>query len=532
MTVISQGMAAGWSFAGPRPLRWRSCGISQIEFPFLRSVCFNSSTRFMKLSIKTTNQKFTQTDFLVILSKKGAKLSLPDGVKLPKNAVDSFEGRARETRLADPLDGPAKRVLLLGLGGGRNIDTETLRRCGAIASKQAEKASAASSAIWFDVATGRTPEVTGQALAEGVVMGTYHFDDFKKKPELPALRRTTLYGNSTEFNRGARRGESAGAANCLAKRLQDTPGNLMRPRDLVAEAKKIAKKSPHISIDILDEKKMKELGMGALLSVSRGSSEPAYLIHLIYRPTKSPSKKICFVGKGLTFDAGGISIKPSARMEEMKYDMSGGAAVLGVFQALAELNSEVEVHGLVPASENLPDGRANKPGDLVVAMNGLSIEILNTDAEGRLILADAMSYAVENIKPDHMIDLATLTGAAVVALGHEYSGVMGSDQRLVDALVASGERTGELVWPLPIHDLHKKDMKGRVGDLKNIGNPSTGAGASTAAAFLSHFAGDVSWAHLDIAGSAWGSKDRDYQTGNQGTGVGVRLLIDYLDHLS
>lgn len=486
----------------------------------------------MKLSIKTTKQKFTQTDLLVVLSKKGAKLALPDGVKLPKHAVDSFEGKSREIRLVDPIEGPAKRVLLIGIGGGRNIDTETFRRCGAIASKQAEKADASTAAIWFDIAAGKTAEAVGQALAEGVVMGTYHLDDFKKDPAEPSLKRSVIYGNSTEFNRGARKGEVIGAANCLAKRLQDTPGNLMRPRDLVAEARKIARKSKYISIDVIDEKKMKELGMGSLLSVSRGSSEPAYLIHLTYKKPKSSSKKVCLVGKGLTFDAGGISIKPSARMEEMKYDMSGGAAVLGAFDAIADLEPGMEVHGLVPTSENLPDGKANKPGDLVVAMNGLSIEVLNTDAEGRLILADAMSYAVEKIKPDHMIDLATLTGAAVVALGHEYSGVFGMDQTLIDALVESGKRTGELVWPLPIHDLHKKDMKGRVGDLKNIGSPSTGAGASTAAAFLSNFVGDVSWAHLDIAGSAWGSKERDYQSSTQGTGVGVRLLLDYLEHLS
>ena len=190
----------------------------------------------------------------------------------------------------------------------------------------------------------------------------------------------------------------------------------------------------------------------------------------------------------------------------------------------------VEVHGLVPSSENLPDGKANKPGDLVTAMNGLSIEILNTDAEGRLILADALAYAVEKIKPDVMIDLATLTGAVVVALGHELSGVMGNDQPVIDALVAAGTRTGELVWPLPLLDFHKREMKGRVGDLQNISAPDIGAGSTTGGAFLSNFVGDVPWAHLDIAGSSWGATDRDYQGGAWGTGVGVRLLVDYLEN--
>jgi leucyl aminopeptidase len=215
-------------------------------------------------------------------------------------------------------------------------------------------------------------------------------------------------------------------------------------------------------------------------------------------------------------------------MDEMKYDMSGGAAVLGTFHALAGLEPDVEVHGLVPTSENLINGRAVKPGDVVTASNGMTIEVLNTDAEGRLILADALAYAEKSIKPDAMIDLATLTGAVVVALGHELTGVMGNDEKLSQALVASGKETGEAVWPLPIIDFHKKDMKGTVGDLRNISSPGTGAGSSTAGAFLSNFVGDIPWAHLDIAGTAWGATDRDYQGGPCGTGVGVRLLVDYL----
>jgi leucyl aminopeptidase len=302
----------------------------------------------------------------------------------------------------------------------------------------------------------------------------------------------------------------------------------MRPKDMVAEARKIAKNSPKITVKALDEKSMEKLGMGSLLSVSRGSSEPAYLIHLVYKPAKKAKRKICLVGKGLTFDSGGISIKPSARMDEMKYDMSGGAAVLGTFHALAGLNPDVEVHGLVPTSENMPDASSVKPGDVVTASNGLTIEVLNTDAEGRLILADALAYAEKTIKPDAMIDLATLTGAVVVALGHELTGVMGNSKTLSDELVASGQTTGELVWPLPIIDFHKEDMKGSVGDLKNIGSPSTGAGSCTAGAFLANFVGDIPWAHLDIAGTAWGASRRDYQGGAVGTGVGVRLLLDYL----
>jgi leucyl aminopeptidase len=214
-------------------------------------------------------------------------------------------------------------------------------------------------------------------------------------------------------------------------------------------------------------------------------------------------------------------------MDEMKYDMSGGAAVLGVFRALASVDVPYEVHGLVPTSENLPDGKANKPGDLVTALNGLTIEVLNTDAEGRLILCDALAYAARTIAPDRMVDLATLTGACVVALGHELSGVMSNSDALARELVEAGKETGELVWQLPLLDLHKEHMKGRVGDLRNI-NSGQGAGATAGAAFLSSFVDGIDWAHLDIAGTAWGADERDYQGGPNGTGVGVRLLLRWL----
>lgn len=483
----------------------------------------------MKISFKTTKQALSKTDLLVIFAYLGSKPKLPTGVQVPSLALKSFEGKEREMRLTDATSGPAARILLIGLGERKTIEAETLRRCGALATKKAEKTRSSSIAIHFDFPTNKQSQAFAQALVEGAVMGAYRLTQFLSTAKPASLKNLSLYG-SPEFKIGAKRGQIIGHANCLTRRLKDTPGNLMRPRDLVSEAKNIAKTSPSLSVKIIDEKAMARLDMGALLSVSRGSCEPAYLIHLVYKPKKKASRKICLVGKGLTFDAGGISLKPSGKMDEMKYDMSGGAAVLGVFKALADLDVDAEVHGLVPTSENLPDGKAVKPGDLVTAMNGLSIEVLNTDAEGRLILADALCYAKEKIKPDTMIDLATLTGAVVVALGHELSGVMGNNQNVIDDLIAAGKRSGELVWPLPLHDVHQKEMKGKVGDLRNISSPGAGAGSSTGGAFLSNFVGDVPWTHLDIAGSAWGAADRDYQGGAKGTGVGVRLLIDYLEH--
>jgi leucyl aminopeptidase len=303
----------------------------------------------------------------------------------------------------------------------------------------------------------------------------------------------------------------------------------MRPRDLAAQAKRLAQRSRRISCRVLGAAAMSRLGMGALLSVSHGSAEPPQLVHLSYRPRGRARGRIALVGKGLTFDSGGISIKPAAKMWEMKYDMSGGAAVLGVFHALASIDVPWEVHGVVPCSENLPDARATKPGDLVRAMNGATIEVLNTDAEGRLILADALAYVAKKVEPDAIVDLATLTGAVVVALGHEYSGLFTSSAKLRDALVAAGEEVGERVWPMPLADHHREQLKGEVGDLKNIALGDPGAGASVGAAFLAHFVGGVEWAHLDIAGTAWGSMNRDWVGGSMGSGVGVRLILRWLE---
>ncbi len=480
----------------------------------------------MKIICKSAAARLTKTELLVVLGKEGVKVTLPAGVTVPGIALETFGGTERETRLTDATGGPAKRVLMIGLGKGEP-ELEVVRRAAAIAVKKAGKIGAGSAVVWTGAVFGKEAGGFGQALAEGAMMGAYQLTDFlRKAPRV--VERLAIHGDAALLA-GVGRGEITGGANCLARRLQDMPANHMRPRDMVSEARRIARGSAAIAVTVLDEKAMTRLKMGALLSVSRGSSEPAYLIHLAYKPAKKARRKICLVGKGLTFDSGGISIKPSAKMDEMKYDMSGGAAVLGVFQALAALKPDVEVHGLVPTSENMPDGMANKPGDVVTACDGTSIEVLNTDAEGRLILADALAHARRTIKPDVMIDLATLTGAVVVALGHELTGAMGNDEALIGALVESGKATGEGVWPLPILEFHKQDMKGKVGDLRNISSPGTGAGSSTGGAFLSNFVGDIPWAHLDIAGSAWGATERDYQGGPLGTGVGVRLLLDYIE---
>ncbi len=484
----------------------------------------------MKVTLHDARRALPRSELLCVLAPEAKSVALPAGVELSASARADFRGEFRQTRWTDAPAGPARRVLLVGLGKAGALDAEKLRRAAAIAVKQAEAMKVPAAALWLAAETERAAggaEAAGRALAEGACMGSYALTRFKKKPAERALARVLLCGGGAAFARGAREGEVLAQANLLARELQDAPANRMRPRDLAAAARKVAARSPRIACRVLGEPEMRKLGMGSLLSVSRGSAEPACLIHLTHRPKGRSRGRVAVVGKGLTFDAGGISLKPAAKMEEMKYDMSGGAAVIGLFHALARLDLPLEVHGLVPAAENLPDGKANKPGDVVVAMDGTTIEVLNTDAEGRLVLCDALAYAVRRIEPDTIVDLATLTGAVIIALGHELSGVMGNDEALQQALIASGKAVGELVWPLPLLDCHKEQMKGSVADLRNI-NAGQGNGSSAGAAFLSGFVGDVPWAHLDIAGTAWGALERDWVGGGGGTGVGVRLLVHYL----
>ncbi|MFY9573888.1 MAG: leucyl aminopeptidase, partial [Blastocatellia bacterium] len=288
-----------------------------------------------------------------------------------------------------------------------------------------------------------------------------------------------------------------------------------------------------LGFEALGEEEMKRLGMGALLAVSRGSLEPARFIVLSYEPEglagrakddPSSGELIALVGKGITFDSGGISIKPASKMEEMKYDMCGGAAVIGAMQVIARLRPNVRVIGVVPASENLPSGRAVKPGDVVRSLSGKTIEVVNTDAEGRLVLADAITYAIGR-GATCVVDAATLTGACVIALGETRAAVMGTDLRLIDDLVKAGELCGERLWPMPMDSEYGDLIKSDIADIKNVGNRT--AGSITAGFFLRHFAGSVPWAHLDIAGTAWTEREKPY-IAKGATGFGVRLLANFV----
>ncbi|MFT5284104.1 MAG: leucyl aminopeptidase [Planctomycetota bacterium] len=483
----------------------------------------------MKFSAKDSAKPVTKSDLFVVFALKGKKLELPKGLSVAKHAFENFKGNANEKAVTDTGSGHGLRVMAVGLGELKKVTPESLRRAAAIGSKRAEALGLASVGIICPAAVSKAlgEERTGCAIAEGAVMGTYKFDAARSKQKAAMLKSTTAYGPGKKFAAGAKRGAALAVSNMFTRDLQNEPGNRMRPRDMVAAAKKIAKSSTAVTCKALTEADMKKLGMGSLLSVSAGSVEPAFLIHLTYKPKGKSKGKIAFVGKGLTFDAGGISIKPAHKMWDMKYDMSGGAAVLGAMHALAAIGCDHEVHGIVATSENLIDGNATKPGDVVTAMNGTTIEVLNTDAEGRLILADAICYTLKKVKPDTMLDLATLTGAVVVGLGHELSGIFPTSDSLRDDLIAAGKETGEEVWPLPLLDAHKRHLKSKVADIANI-NAGQGAGSSAGAAFLAKFVDDTEWSHIDIAGAAWGSDNRDWVGGSMGSGVGARLLVQYL----
>jgi leucyl aminopeptidase len=354
----------------------------------------------------------------------------------------------------------------------------------------------------------------------------YRYDRTKgeKKPPKHPLKRLALWisdkRDTDVAKRAVRHGKAIAQGIAMAKELGNLPGNICTPAYLADQAWTLRKEFPGLRVEVLEEKEMAELGMGALLAVSRGSRQPAKLIVMEHRGGEKGAKPVVLVGKGLTFDAGGISIKPAQDMDEMKYDMCGGASVLGAMRAALELGLPINLMGIVPASENLPDGDANKPGDIVTSMSGQTIEILNTDAEGRLILCDALTYC-ERFDPALVLDMATLTGACVVALGKIPSGLFTKDDKLAEEILAAGERSGDRAWRMPLWDDYQSLLDSNFADMANIGGRD--GGAITAACFLSRFTKSYPWAHLDIAGTAW-------VTGKEkgGTGRPVALLAEVL----
>ncbi|WP_299644194.1 leucyl aminopeptidase [uncultured Chloroflexus sp.] len=420
---------------------------------------------------------------------------------------------------------PARRLLLLGMGKRSAITADTVRQAAALAAQRAQELKVTTYHLGYNGNLPLAPAVFGQAFAEGSVLGSYRYLRYKSdREEPPSLTPILQAGADAEAAvAGVRRGQIIARATAFARDLANGPGNEVTPAFLGQTALELGERLG-LKVTVLDKPQLVEQGFGGILAVGQGSAnEPRFIV--MEHGVAGNGPTICLVGKGITFDTGGISIKPAEKMDDMKMDMSGAAAVFGAMQAVAELQVPLHVVGIVCAAENMPSGTAYRPGDIIRTLSGKTVEVLNTDAEGRIVLADGLYYA-QRYQPAAIVDLATLTGAIMVALGPHAVGLMGNNQELANRLIAAGETTAERVWQLPLWDEYRDAMKSEIADLKNTGGRY--GGAITAAAFLAAFVGDYPWAHLDIAGTAWVEKPaRAYQS-RGATGIGVRLLVEWL----
>ena len=442
---------------------------------------------------------------------------------------DDIDGKPGELLIIPHMPSDdVERVILVGLGKKDELSPAAYRKVLNAAAKAVRDSHAkqAVSALHEAEVEGRDLGWNVRQFIESMESSLYRFTELKSespnhKPRL-AMLQFLVHGDAAidQAQTAIDQGQAIAKGVHLARDLANLPGNVCTPTHLAEEAERVGKRYKKLKVKVLGEKDIEELGMGAFSSVSRGSEQPARFIVMEYSGASSKTKPYVLVGKGLTFDAGGISIKPSANMDEMKYDMCGGASVIGAIAAVAELKLPLNIVGLIPASENLPSGAANKPGDIVKSMAGITIEILNTDAEGRLLLCDALSYA-KRYEPEAVIDVATLTGACVVALGRHPSGLWSNNESLASAVSSAGETSLDRVWRMPLWDEYQDQLKSNFADLANIGGPD--GGSVTAACFLSRFAKDYPWAHIDIAGTAWKSGAEKGATGRP-----VPLLVQYL----
>lgn len=450
--------------------------------------------------------------------------------------MGDMTGKAEQTALLYTRGAiPSKRILIVGLGEKSKFTAESVRRAAALVARTVRKLRITRyHSTLYGVGIGDVgPIETAQAIAEGTILGNYSFTQHKSDMTdvLPTLEALTLVQADAStiplVQQGVATGKIIAESVCFVRDLVNQPANYLTPTMLAEAAEKLAHELG-LQIEVLEEAQMAELGMGALLGVAQGSEEPAKFIIIEYNAERADLAPYIIVGKGLTFDSGGLSIKPSEGMEAMKGDMAGAGVVLGVLKAAANLKLPLRLVGLIPATENLPSGRAYKPGDVLKSMSGLTIEVISTDAEGRLILADALAYA-QRYRPQAVVDLATLTGACIIALGHVAAGLMGNNAELVQALMRASAQSGEKVWELPLYEEYEEQIKSEVADIKNTGGRP--AGTITAGMFLSKFAKDFPWAHLDIAGVASSDTEKGYVT-KGATGWGVRLLVQWLRNIA
>ena len=450
-------------------------------------------------------------------------IGLCEGEELPAelaSAPGAADAKGSFKKLAMLRPERPERVLVVGLGKRGDLDAERARVAAALVAKEAGKL-AVSSLAWALPEAGDA-EALAEGLVTGTILGAYRFDRFQSKdpdePSPPTLESLTLLAPDS-VSAAAEAARICAEAQNRARDLQSLPSNVATPSFLGRRARSIASAHPAVTTDVLGREEITAKEMGGLVAVSQGSAEEPQLIVMRYAGGGS-GETLGLVGKGVTFDTGGISIKPSAGMQEMKMDMSGAAAVIETVGAIAELELEIDLIAIVPSTENMPSGTAIKPGDIITQYNGKTVEVNNTDAEGRLILADALAYAVE-LGAKRIVDIATLTGAVMIALGSTYAAVIANDDELAGEVERAGEETGELVWRLPLHPEYKQLTKGTVADLTNA-SAKRKAGTIYAGSFLEEFVGDTPWAHVDIAGTAW-DVGREY-TGSDASGYGVRLL--------
>lgn len=463
-----------------------------------------------------------------------------------------IQGKWKEVTLIHLDKETPSHLFIVGLGKEKDLTIDKIRSFSAIAGKAMQKIKICSGSFIIPEFPLVTLKDSAKAMSEGLILGLYKFSKYKTKSSKDNsetenketyLKEAVLLTGQANLCEGIKedicKGTIIAEATNFTRDLVNEPSNTLTPSYFVEQVKTLLAGLP-VEITIIEEKDALNMGMGAFHAVAKGSDEPSKMVVLKYggQQPKNNIKNLkefplAFVGKGITFDSGGISIKPSDQMHTMTSDMAGAAAVLGAFYAIAKLNTPINLLGVIPLTENLPDGKAYKPGDIVKAYNGKTIEVLNTDAEGRLILADALAYAVEQ-GVHKIVDLATLTAACVIALGHAVSGVFSTSQELTDAIVTAGKETNERAWPMPLLDEYSQAIKGTFADLKNTGGRPAGSG--TAAAFLKEFVGDVPWAHLDIAGTSLIEGDKSqypsYQPESGATGVGVRLLVNLAESIS
>lgn len=476
----------------------------------------------MKISIG--NFKAARDSALAVMVFEGEEKEALARVEKENGVKAAVEFKAKNS--AQVVSAGEKNIILVGLGKRNDFTMETLRR--AVARSISAVLSLKTIKLAVDVsAVKENATATASTVTEAAIIASYSFVKYKsqeEKKERKEIQEFTLFGfaNAKEVERGITEGTVLGNAVNYVREMANEPANVATPTALASWARETAAKCKNVSVKVFEKKDLEKMGCNALLSVARGSVEPPVMVIMEYKPSKY-AKTLALIGKGITFDSGGISLKPGKDMDQMKFDKCGACAVVGAVKAASELQLSTRVIGVFAATENMPSGSASKPGDIVRAYNGKSIEILNTDAEGRLILADALSYTVKELKPDYVVDIATLTGACVVALGNACSGLMGNDSQLVKMVKECGEESGDRAWELPLWPDYEEKVKSDVAEVKNLGAPDGGAGTITAAAFLKAFVGNSKWAHLDVAGTAWANSPSGYY--NKGaTGVGVRLF--------